>query len=617
MGNRSKVKTRKGQLIHTFGTGAMQVNKNGISMITCGLDHWFEDDQGAELSAVGKFTRTDKRLQKKLDVESFRVPPDFKVTEDGFTRKVPIPAKRFPLWRVCSNTRCQKLQKGANEANDESKIFCTSCGAPTYQSRFITICTEGHIDDFPWFDWLNHHSDGQCSESDGCHLKLEGTGSSSVSNIRVRCIDCNKSASLKGIFYSGFDDSGKPESAFSKAKIGCKSNKPWLGETNSGSCSSPIVAALRQSTNVYFSKTHSSIYIPQELEGIASGIAAAYSQLSDPQKAMIQGAADNETKALLLSMALNEEYSLSNIKLFIEQDCDIADLEELTEEEFRHEERGFFLNKTTSEELSSKPQNINDYQDWFREFFASVSLIDKLTITQAMYGFDRLTPSNSKSIDEYKSMLWADETKISTWLPAVQNHGEGIYIEFNADKINKWAEEYAKSNAYKSLNEKKEENTFLDSFGPLSPQFLLVHSFSHILINRLIHESGYSSAALRERIYVSTQADTSMYGVLIYTASGDSEGSLGGLVRLGKAGKLESTIKSALNDASWCSSDPICFETGHSGGQGPNGLNLAACHNCLLLPETSCEVFNSLLDRMTINGELLGMKGYFDMEDSN
>ena len=80
MGNRSKVKTRKGQLIHTFGTGAMQINKNGISMITCGLDHWFEDDQGLPLStgSIGKFVRTDKRLQKKLNVENFLIGNGFK-----------------------------------------------------------------------------------------------------------------------------------------------------------------------------------------------------------------------------------------------------------------------------------------------------------------------------------------------------------------------------------------------------------------------------------------------------------------------------------------------------------------------------------------------------------
>lgn len=585
-------------------------------MITCGLDHWFEDEQSVELSNVGKFVRTDKRLQKKLNVESFRVPPDFKVTEDGFTRRVPIPAKRFPLWRVCSNTRCQKLQKGANEANDESKNFCTSCGAPTYQSRFITICAEGHIDDFPWFEWLNYHSGGNCTESNNCHLRLEGTGSSSVSNIRVKCVDCKKSASLKGIFYSGFDDNGRPESSFSKAQIICKSNKPWLGETSNQNCSSPIVAALRQSTNVYFSRTHSSIYIPQELDGIASDIAAAYAQLSDSQKAKIQGAADNDIKALLLSVALNDEYSEKYIKLFIDQDCNVDELDQLTEEEFRFEERSFFLKNNSREELSSKPQNIDDYQIWFKKLFSNVSLVDKLTITQAMYGFDRLMPNSNKSIDEYKRMLWADEEKMSTWLPAVQNHGEGIYLEFDASKINEWAEEYAKLEAYKNLNYKKEENTFLDGFGALSPQFLLVHSFSHILINRLIHESGYSSAALRERIYVSTHEKTNMFGVLIYTASGDSEGSLGGLVRLGKAGKLESIVRNALDDAHWCSSDPICFETGHSGGQGPSGLNLAACHNCLLLPETSCEAFNSLLDRMTLHGGALGVRGYFDKEES-
>ena len=33
------------------------------------------------------------------------------------------------------------------------------------------------------------------------------------------------------------------------------------------------------------------------------------------------------------------------------------------------------------------------------------------------------------------------------------------------------------------------------------------------------------------------------------------------------------------------------------GGQGPDSLNLAACHNCALVPETACEEFNRFLDR--------------------
>ena len=100
-----------------------------------------------------------------------------------------------------------------------------------------------------------------------------------------------------------------------------------------------------------------------------------------------------------------------------------------------------------------------------------------------------------------------------------------------------------------------------------------------------------------------------MCGVLIYTASGDSEGSLGGLVRQGEPGKLEDTIMAAIHNAEWCSSDPICIK---STGQGPESCNLAACHNCALLPETCCECGNRLLDRGLVIGTLDETEiGYF------
>ena len=43
--------------------------------------------------------------------------------------------------------------------------------------------------------------------------------------------------------------------------------------------------------------------------------------------------------------------------------------------------------------------------------------------------------------------------------------------------------------------------------------------------------------------------------VLIYTAAGDSEGTMGGLVRMGEPGQLDRTITRALDRARWCSSD--------------------------------------------------------------
>ena len=89
-------------------------------------------------------------------------------------------------------------------------------------------------------------------------------------------------------------------------------------------------------------------------------------------------------------------------------------------------------------------------------------------------------------------------------------------------------------------------------------------------------------------------------GVLIYTADGDSEGSLGGLVRQGRKDKIIDTINHAIIKGGWCSNDPICSELPE---HGLERLNLTACHACGLLAETSCTHLNLLLDRQLVNGK--------------
>jgi hypothetical protein len=134
----------------------------------------------------------------------------------------------------------------------------------------------------------------------------------------------------------------------------------------------------------------------------------------------------------------------------------------------------------------------------------------------------------------------------------------------------------------------------------LKAEFVLIHTFAHLMINQLSYECGYGSSALRERIYceIGDKSHT-MHGVLLYTAAGDSEGTLGGLVAQGKPNKLDDIVNSAIENARWCSSDPICID---SLGQGTDSCNLAACHNCALLPETSCELGNRILDRGLVIG---------------
>lgn len=58
--------------------------------------------------------------------------------------------------------------------------------------------------------------------------------------------------------------------------------------------------------------------------------------------------------------------------------------------------------------------------------------------------------------------------------------------------------------------------------------------------------SGYSSSAIRERIYFGDD----MSGVLLYTGSADKEGSLGGLVELGNIDQLTVNMDADASDAS-------------------------------------------------------------------
>jgi hypothetical protein len=131
----------------------------------------------------------------------------------------------------------------------------------------------------------------------------------------------------------------------------------------------------------------------------------------------------------------------------------------------------------------------------------------------------------------------------------------------------------------------------------MSADLIFLHTFAHLLIKRLSFEAGYGISSIRERLYSSTGMPGAMAGILLYTAAGDADGTLGGLVALGRAGTLERIVSAAIDDGRWCAADPICVE---SEGQGPESLNLAACHACALLPETSCELQNRYLDRRIV-----------------
>lgn len=611
MSKKSEVKTRKAQLIHTFGPGAMQVNKAGVSMITCGLDYWYADlITKAPLNKMAKFDLSDKRLENKLGVSRFRIPPDGKTIENTNVFDSPLPANRFPCWNICSNTSCQKMRK--TSPVDENECRCLSCNAPMYQSRFMCICPDGHMQDFPWFEWLNFHNKSNCGELT-CQLKLVGTGSTSSADIKVQCVTHkSRPVRLAGIFQMKKDNGEIVSSTIFEKNIQCNGHSPWLGDSFKP-CEKPLVAALRQATNVYFAKTDTSILIPVGGDDRDKLIEVEYENIAVNIREMIEAAGDASLKVAYMTGALDGRFSNEELESFLKK-RDEKDKESFSESEveYRFQEYKYLLKDNNDSVLVTKPLSLQTFEGWFRNFFTSVSQIKELTVTNAFYGFDRIQPRNNRSINDYKKALRENYGGDSDWLPAVKVYGEGIFIEFNAERIKKWSKLFGKTSTFKLLVEKKKASPLFDSIDELSPEFLLIHTFAHLLINQLIFDCGYSTASLKERLYVSNSSDAKMCGVLIYTAAGDSEGSLGGLVRMAQQGVLEPIIRKAIESSNWCSSDPICREIGDQGGQGPGGMNLAACHNCALLPETSCEVFNSLLDRGTITSSDLCGDGYFD-----
>lgn len=615
MGNKSEVRTRKGQLIHTFGPGAMQINKNGISMIACGLDYWFTKDGTIEplsSSTIENYKINDERLAKKLGVHHFRIPPNAK-TMDGHQKvKSPIPASRFPYWHICSNTNCQRLVRVPATSEDEPK--CQYCKAPVYQSRFVSGCSNGHLQDFPWFEWLNNHNNSDCNEFT-CKLALVGTGSTAISGVKVKCLTHNsRPVSLAGIFTKTQKENGEPSSILKDKGIHCSGHTPWLGcNSFEPSCSQPLLAALRQATNIYFSKTDSSIKIPKSGSNINNELEEQFENLPLSLKELINACGDLENKITLMIGAFYPVFSKEEIEEFCKEfpQCE-EEVLPASDIEYKFQEYKHLLQSSKNIPLITKPLLMDTFESWFQDFFSAVTQVKELTITNAFYGFDRIEPQVNRTIDNYKKYLRGHTNAEINWLPAVQVYGEGIFLQFNLERIKQWSANFEKGQAFRTLIEKANKAPLFQNVGELGPAFLLVHTFSHLLINQLIFDCGYSTASLRERLYVSNSPEIEMYGLLIYTAAGDSEGSLGGLVRMADPKILQPIIKKAIESANWCSSDPICREVGNNGGQGPSGMNLAACHNCALLPETSCEAFNSLLDRGTIASKDLNGDGYFD-----
>lgn len=230
--------------------------------------------------------------------------------------------------------------------------------------------------------------------------------------------------------------------------------------------------------------------------------------------------------------------------------------------------------------------------------------MDKIKITSVQTSYTRQEPISidtalkeedipTDNVDAIRKKYTSNKGLSTKYLPAIESYGEGIFFEFDNEVLDKWID----SNPLIKKRVQPVEanyNNFDSVFNKdidVNAKLILIHTFSHLIIKELEYLCGYPSTSIQERLYVSENPN--MNGVLIYTIAG-SEGSYGGLTSLCYDDKIFNLIQSAIIRANDCSTDPICY---HSSGQGVGNLNLSACFSCTLLPETSCELFNSFLDR--------------------
>jgi hypothetical protein len=367
----------------------------------------------------------------------------------------------------------------------------------------------------------------------------------------------------------------------------------------------------RGGSNVYFPLVASSIYIPPKDLKVSDAIKQSleneriWHSLSD---SLLDGHIDParaDTIADIAGLDKKDFYQAAEAKLHGAVRPSAAGI---SDEEYRFQEHEVLMQglKDTAAELYCEPVPGKNF-GWLSEYIDKVGLVRKLRETRALVGFSRNIPKGQHE-DGLQKIAVSSEIN---WLPGIEVRGEGIFIEFKADKIASWQSPAVKNHISNLVSQYNiGRHNMKVAARDVDARFILIHTIAHALIKELTFTCGYGSAALRERLYCNlSDSEKPMNGVLIYTASGDSEGTLGGLVNEAQPRRLERLFLDAIRRTAWCSNDPVCIE---APSKGAEGMNLAACHGCVLLPETSCEEGNRLLDRTLLVGSLDGrIEGFF------
>lgn len=604
---------RSGQTVTTFGPGAM-IDLPDSAVIVGGLEFWNYDAKELkpkieEPRLLASIRQHFERMEWSPPQYLFR-PPVERDFGHGFSPH--IVGWEFPEWFMVQKSEPTVgqvkrrrmvpkalLEKKAKFRDDSGKFLSV------VPIRFVRACNRGHCDDIDWRAFVHGGEESQCMQP----LYIEERGSSgTLADTWIVC-GCGVERSMSQAAKRDFDSLGP-----------CSGRRPWLGAASNERCGLPSRLLIRSASNAYFPQLLSVISIPDSgselatligklwekgLKGVAAEGGVTLSQvrqfIPDIGAALEPFSDEEVTKAIAVFQGAADSDSVRPVKS--------VELEALTRAE---EETGFDEPDGDFFARELDPAQWKTGAPWMKGI-RRIVLVHRLREVVAQLAFTRfesITPSLSGEYDELALQVEpAVLSRNENWLPATENRGEGIFLQFDSEEIQSWAgRERTKGRAAlleSGFHEKFSKGDNVREFH--GAPFYMVHSFSHLLINQISLECGYPSSSLRERIY----AENGVFGILIYTGSPDAEGTLGGLVQAGW--RISGIVFRALQSARLCSNDPVCS------AQEPNPdtqreLLGAACHGCLLIAETSCEQRNCFLDRSLVVDAMNNAEAHFFSE---
>ena len=581
---------RQSQVITTYGPGAL-IDLPAHSAIVGGLDTWPKDLQ--EIVEP----RLSRALQHITAVPAPRLYAPPPAPSEPWAPAKGIGAWRFPEWFVVqeggfsasseSAGRPQSRRLVQRKALDERGRFE---GVDVVPTRFVRACPRGHVDDVDWPAFV-HGPEVRCRRQ----LWLDERGTTGgLSELTVRC-ECGKSRNLSEASDVGASPLGM-----------CRGSRPWLGRNTNEECDQISRLLIRTATNAYFPQVASVLSLPDTGSAVQEAVVAVWDVLQAVQDASLLAPFKTVPKVAEALAPFEDEQVLRAIEEVRSGTGQLRPLKEAELEALLGAEEGFGDEPATDANFHARRLPESAWQGGTDngERIAAVVQLHRLREVLALIGFTRLDAVTPDIHGDFESNVMRAEIALDPhWFPAVENRGEGVFVELRADAVAAWLKRAAVSARVAKLAEgyelwRQKRNTQRPFPGGA---YVLLHTLAHLLVQALAMRCGYPVSSIRERIYAEDSSSGRRYGILLYTGTPDAEGTLGGLVQQGR--HIENHLADALRTAALCSNDPICAQhvpDENAATLESRLLHGAACHGCSLIAETSCEMRNDFLDRALV-----------------